>query len=208
MHNYGILYWNWECQYTCICFRVSKIKQAAHDSRICDPWLRDYTWDFCIRVVLDQYWTALTHWSRVTDICVSKLTIIGSYNGLLPGRHQAIIWTNAGILLIGPLGTNFSETLIEKFMQCHSRKCTWKCRLENGSHFVSASMCVKADTCYIAMDILNWKCKMVTTWGGGIIGCHTDNIHIVCNGEIVISITFGQINLSKCSWPIIHASVG
>ena len=46
-------------------------------------------------------------------ICISKLTIIGSDNGLSPGRHQAIIWTNAGILLIGPLGTNFSETLIE-----------------------------------------------------------------------------------------------
>ena len=33
--------------------------------------------------------------------------------GLSPGRRQAIIWTNAGILLIGPLGTNFSEVLIE-----------------------------------------------------------------------------------------------
>ena len=29
-----------------------------------------------------------------------------------PGR-QAIIWTNAGILLIGPLGTNFYEILTE-----------------------------------------------------------------------------------------------
>ena len=54
----------------------------------------------------------LTHWGRVTHICVSKLTIIGSDNGLSPGRRQAIIWTNAGLLLIGPLGTNFSEILI------------------------------------------------------------------------------------------------
>ena len=53
----------------------------------------------------------LTHWGRVTHICVGKLTTIGSVNGLSPGRRQAIIWTNAGILLIGPLGTNFSETL-------------------------------------------------------------------------------------------------
>ena len=51
----------------------------------------------------------LTHWGRVTHICVSKLTIIGSDNGLSPGRRQAIIWTNAGILLIRTLGTNFSE---------------------------------------------------------------------------------------------------
>ena len=31
-------------------------------------------------------------------ICVGKLIIIGSDNGLLPGRRQAIIWTSAGIL--------------------------------------------------------------------------------------------------------------
>ena len=54
----------------------------------------------------------LTHWGRVTHICVGNLTIIGSDNGLSPGRRQAIIWTSAGILLIGPLGTNFSEILI------------------------------------------------------------------------------------------------
>ena len=39
----------------------------------------------------------------MTHICVSKLTIIGSDNGLSPDRRQAIIWTNAGLLLIGPL---------------------------------------------------------------------------------------------------------
>ena len=55
----------------------------------------------------------LTHWDRVTHICVSKLTIIGSDNGWSPGWRQAIIWTNVGILLIGPLGTNFSDILIE-----------------------------------------------------------------------------------------------
>ena len=49
----------------------------------------------------------------MTHICVSKLTVIGSDNGLPPGRRQAIIWTNAQILLIGPLGTNFNEILIE-----------------------------------------------------------------------------------------------
>ena len=49
----------------------------------------------------------------MTHICVGKLTIIGSDNGLSPGRRQAITWTNVGMLLIGPLGTNFSEMLIE-----------------------------------------------------------------------------------------------
>ena len=54
---------------------------------------------------------AITHWGRVTHICVDNLTIIGSDNGLSPCRRQAIIWTNARILLIGPLGRNFSEIL-------------------------------------------------------------------------------------------------
>ena len=55
----------------------------------------------------------LTHWGRMTHICVGKITIMGPDNGLSPGRRQAIIWTNAGTLLIGPSGTNFSEILIE-----------------------------------------------------------------------------------------------
>ena len=38
--------------------------------------------------------------------------IIGSDNGLSPVRRRAIIWTNAGILLIGTLERNFTEILI------------------------------------------------------------------------------------------------
>ena len=56
---------------------------------------------------------SLTHWGWVTHICISEITIIGSDNGLSPGRRQTIIWTNAGLSLIGPLGTNFNEILIE-----------------------------------------------------------------------------------------------
>ena len=82
---------------------------------------------FCIRrfkfypyssgmVILAPVTEPFTHWGRVTNICVSKLTILCSDNGLSPGlagdksgRRQAIIWTNAGILLIGTVGTNFSK---------------------------------------------------------------------------------------------------
>ena len=74
----------------------------------------------------------LTHRGRVTHICVIKLTIIGSDNGLSPGRRQAIIWTNAGILLIRPLGTNFSEILIEihtfSFKKMHLKLSSAKLR--------------------------------------------------------------------------------
>ena len=49
----------------------------------------------------------------MTHICISKLTIIGSDNGLSPSQCQAMLWTSAGILLTQPLGTFFSEILIE-----------------------------------------------------------------------------------------------
>ena len=55
----------------------------------------------------------------MTHICVSKLTIIGSDNGLSPGRRQAIIWTNAGILLIGILWTSFSEIHTFSYKKMH-----------------------------------------------------------------------------------------
>ena len=54
----------------------------------------------------------LTHWGRMTHICINKLAIIGSDNGLSPGQRQAIIWTNAGILLSEPIGTHFNEISI------------------------------------------------------------------------------------------------
>ena len=56
----------------------------------------------------------LTHWGRVTHTYVAKLTIIGSDNGLSPERRQAIIWTSAGILLIGPLRTRNWNIFIEE----------------------------------------------------------------------------------------------
>ena len=138
--------------------------------------------------------TCLTHWGRVTHICAGNLTNIGSDNGLSPGRRQAITWTNVGMMFIVPLGTHFSEMLVEiqtfsfkkihlkmssgkwrpfclglnvltlshflnqcwpfiiwtngniamkfesKYNNFHTTKWIWKCYLQNGSHFVLASM--------------------------------------------------------------------
>ena len=67
-----------------------------------------------------------------------QLIIIGSDNGLSPGRHQAIIWTKAGILLIGPLGTKFSEIWIEILISSFT-KVHFKMSSKKGGHF--SSMC-------------------------------------------------------------------
>ena len=104
--------------------------------------------------------STLIDWGRVTRICVGNLTIIVSDNCLSPGRRHAIIWTDAGILLIGPSKTDFNEII-----HFHSRKFDSKVRgatmgpiwgrhdpggphelcylgcQEDGGHFVLASMC-------------------------------------------------------------------
>ena len=95
---------------------------------------------------------SLTHSGRVTHICVSKLTIIGSDNGLSPRWHQAIIWTNAAILSIRPKGTYFSEILIwnsEVFIQELALKCLIMAAI------LSRPQCVKA--CIINyISYFNW----------------------------------------------------
>ena len=77
----------------------------------------------------------------MTHMDVSNVTIIGSDNGLSPGQRQAIIWTSAGILLIGPLVTNFNEILIGiqtfQFKKNAFEYVVWK----KCGYFVSASMC-------------------------------------------------------------------
>ena len=72
----------------------------------------------------------LTHWGWVAHIC--KLTIIDSDKGAKLDRRQTIIWTNVGILLIGPLGKNFSEILIKiytfSFRKMHLKMSSGKWR--------------------------------------------------------------------------------
>ena len=86
-----------------------------------------------------SYWNSsawwlldLTHWGRVTHICVGNLTIIGSDNGLSPGLYQTIIWTNAEITLIGHLETNLSEIFNEiqlfPFKKMHLKMSSGKWR--------------------------------------------------------------------------------
>ena len=94
------------------------------------------TWSYAVkRTFRNIYGTYISYnfnSLRPSDayICASRLTIIGSDNDLSPGWRQAIIWTNAGILLIGPLGTNFGENLIEiytfSFRQMHLKMSSGK----------------------------------------------------------------------------------
>ena len=104
------------------------------------PFSKRDLWNICrVFPQINKFYKRLTHWGRVTHICVGNLIIIGSDNGLSPDRRQAIIWTNAGILLIWPLGTNFREILngIQTFS---FKKMHLKMSSAKWHQFVSASM--------------------------------------------------------------------
>ena len=114
-------------------------------------------------------WAALTHWGRLTHICVSKLTIIGSHNGLPPGRRQAIIWTNAGIFLTGPSGTNFSEILIQihrfslKKMHSKTSSSKWRpfCLGLNEVIYKNHRLPVKTYTGALPSNEQQWSMKII-----------------------------------------------
>ena len=106
----------------------------------------------------------LTYWGRVTHICVGKQTIIVSDNGLSPGRRQAIIWTNAGILLIGPLGTNFSEILIGiqtfSFKKMHLKMSSAKWRPFVSVSNVLSLLKAMGKTCRVTLTETQHKNKL------------------------------------------------
>ena len=83
-------------------------------------------------------------------IYASVNLIIGSDNGLSPGRRQAIIWTNDGILLIWPWGTTFSEILIEihifSFKKVYLKMSYAKCR--------PFCLCLNVLTCEVSIQCI------------------------------------------------------
>ena len=86
-----------------------------HRCVICSslPWSQHWISSLVTHVPIHAVTIYLTHGGWMTNRCVSELFIVGSDNGLSPGRRQTIICTNAGMLLIRPLATNFCEILIE-----------------------------------------------------------------------------------------------
>ena len=77
-------------------------------------WLEHLQMSQHLMVIRSAAGIVLTHWGRVTHICIGKLNIIASDNGLSPRRRQAIIWTNAGILLIKTFRNKLQWNCIQK----------------------------------------------------------------------------------------------
>ena len=98
-------------------------------------------------------------------ICISKPTIICSDNGLSPhqrqaiglspSQHWAIIRTNAGMLVIGSLETNFGVIWIK--IDIHWRKCTWQYRLQNSGHLCLGLNLLKIEEVTVLLDLQSCK---------------------------------------------------
>ena len=90
-------------------------------------------WHFpVIRLLIEAEW-------RIYALVIS--TNIGADNGLTPGRHITIIWTNGGCLFSNESpGPNFrviwTEIATFFFTQISS-----KCRLQKHGHFIPALIC-------------------------------------------------------------------
>ena len=127
----------------------------------------------------------------MTHICVGNLTIIGSDNGLSPVRRQAITWTNVEILLIGPLGTNFSEMLIE-IHTFSLKKIHLKMSSGKMTAILSRPQCVKVLQCM--KSYLNSRRQVSTT---------TDSIIILSLSfmSIVILVLTDKVESPSCVFP-------
>ena len=72
--------------FLCLSIRLLTSEQTGWENVVVVRKSKDYVYGIGVESVY-----SLTHWGRLTHICVSKLSILGSDNGLSPGRRQAII---------------------------------------------------------------------------------------------------------------------
>ena len=129
--------------------------------------------EFTMLYIAAPHCIKLTHWGRMTHICFGNLTIIGSDNGLSPGRQKAIIWTNDGILLIGPLGTNFSEILVELYIfslkKMHLKLLSGNWRpFCLGLNVLTKALLSTGDLVTVSSDTLNWAACNRDHWLTGL----------------------------------------
>ena len=123
----------------------------------------------------------LTDWGQLTHTCV-----IGSNNGLSPGRCQAIIWTNAGILLIRTVGTNFSEILsgihIFSLTKMHLNMAFVICRLSCIGLNVSRNK-TRISHIHVA-SILPIKCTYLVLYFTLVMRLHEALTSLICSRDL------------------------
>ena len=109
-------------------------------------------------------------------------------NGLAPGRRQAIIWTNAGILLIRPVGTNFNEILIEiltfSFMKMRLKVSSAK----RWPFCLSPNVLIEAMSLTRLNSVIVWESSFCQQWW----------LYIICQCHNTIMTWIGHV----AWWPL------
>ena len=130
--------------------------------------LTRFEWHFIINT-LRVYWHLkrwykgfwyLNHWGQATHICASTLPLIDSSNGLTPGRRRVIIWTQAELLLIEPLGTNVSDILVDIYT-FSSKKMLLKMSSWKLGPFCLGLQCICLPHVRASLQSLKFKMKQV-----------------------------------------------
>ena len=102
------------------CHRLDPFKQPwkRFESKWKSFWTKNIFYKYYLHTMVAIFCLSHYPWGYLIEAewCIYasvKLSIIGSDNGSSPGRCQAIIWANDGVLSIWPLRNNFNEILIE-----------------------------------------------------------------------------------------------
>ena len=133
----------------------------------------------------------LTHWGRVTHICIVNLIIIDSDNGLSPGQHQTL--TNAELLLILPLGTNFGEILIKILTVSLKKMCLKWSSAKWRPFCLGLNVLTYVLLWYVGLSLLDDYSKK--SWGNS--GIYLENKYI----RSYFAIKYDPHNDIK-SWPV------
>ena len=65
--------------------------------------------------------------------------------------NQAITWTNADLVSMGPIEANISACFFIKFINFSLKTYIWRCVQQNVTHVVQTSLCKKNIT-YISVE--------------------------------------------------------
>ena len=98
---FSIVGWDLSCLWSINYLRYSVVTSILAPScpRMGLPWwCNDMETFSALLALCEENLLVTSEFVSLTHICVGNLTIIVSDNGLSPGRRQAIIWTNAGIV--------------------------------------------------------------------------------------------------------------
>ena len=154
---------------------------------------------------IEDYATSrLTHWGRVTHICVSELSIIGSDNGLSPNHYLEQCWLIFNWSLRNKHQWNFDQNS-NIFIEANPFQNVWKM-----AAMLSRPQCVNKMlpyVNYIGKVFIDWFagpfCDLQPSAQDRQITCHSKLSWKQMKHHFAEAYTRDQWDVLKFSWPMI-----